>query len=78
MSWMEQINPATAVWRSVEAYAAERMAELATVCTSVRSSDTEIRAAQAAIQELQALLALPGRIALQAQQRGTTDRSKGY
>lgn len=78
MSWMEQINPATAVWRGVQAYAAERIAELTTVCTTVRSSDAEIRAAQAAIQELQALLALPGRIALQAQQRGTIDRSKGY
>jgi hypothetical protein len=78
MSWMEQINPATAVWRGVQAYAAERIAELTAVCTTARSTDVEIRAAQAAIQELGALLALPARITLQAQQRGTTDRSKGY
>lgn len=78
MSWAEQINPTTAVWRGVEAYAQERIAELARTCVAVRSSDAEIRCAQAAIQELQALLALPQRIALQAQQRGTTDRSKGY
>ena len=78
MSWTEQINPVTAVWRGVQDYAGERIAELTIVCTTVRSSDAEIRCAQAAIQELQALLALPQRIALQAQQRGTTDRSKGY
>ncbi len=78
MTWETQINPATAVWRGVEAYAGERIAELTRVCTAARSSDAEIRGAQAAIGELQALLALPQRITLQAQQRGTTDRSKGY
>jgi hypothetical protein len=78
MSWMEQINPATAVWRGVEAYAAERIAELTTVCTTARSTDTEIRAAQAGIQEMNALLAIPARLKLRAEQVGTTDRSKGY
>jgi hypothetical protein len=78
MSWAEQINPATAVWRGVQAYAAERVAELTRTCVAVASTESEIRCAQAAIQELQALLALPNRMALQAQQRGATDRTKGY
>lgn len=78
MSWMEQINQATAVWRGVEAYAHERIAELTQVCIAVGSSDSEIRAAQAGIQELQRLLGVPKRIDLHAQQRGATDRSKGY
>lgn len=78
MSWMEQINPATAVWRGVEAYAAERIAELTAVCIAVNSTEAEIRTAQAGIQELQALVALPQRMALKAQQSSGTDRSKGY
>lgn len=78
MSWMEQINPTTAVWRGVEAYAAERIAELTTVCTTLRSTDAEIRAAQAGIHEMNALLAIPGRLKLRAEQAGQTDRSKGY
>ena len=32
MSWQESINPTTAVWRGVEAYAAERIQELTDVC----------------------------------------------
>lgn len=78
MSWMEQINPTTAVWRGVEAYARERITELTRVCTAVKSTDQEIRTAQAGIQEMEMLLGLPQRIELQAQQRGATDRSKGY
>lgn len=78
MSWMEQINPQTAVWRGVEAYAAERITELTAVCIAVNSTEAQIRTAQAGIQEMQALLALPKRMALVAQQSSGTDRTKGY
>ena len=77
MSWAEQINPATAVWRGVEEYARERITELTQVCIAVASTEHQIRVAQAGIQEMEILLGLPNRIALQAQQRGTTDRSQG-
>lgn len=78
MSWMEQINPATAVWHGVEAYAEERIAELTVVCIATTATEQEIRVAQAGIQEMNALLAIPGRLKLRAEQAGNTDRTKGY
>lgn len=78
MSWQDLINPQTAVWRGVEAYAQERIGQLTTVCINPRSSDAEIRQAQAAMTEMYGLLALPERIKMQAQQRSGTDRTQGY
>lgn len=77
MSWMEQINSGTAVWRGVEAYANERIAELTQVCVSTASTDHQIRCAQAGIEELRNLLAIPGRIQATAQQRAQPSRT-GY
>lgn len=78
MSWETQINPATAVWHGVEGYARERIAELTTVCIATTSTDSQIRVAQAGIQEMNALLGIPDRLKLRAEQRGNKDRSKGY
>lgn len=77
MSWMEHINPATTVWRGVEAYAAERIAELTVVCVSSGSSDQEIRQAQAGIEELRRLVGLPARILATSQQSARSART-GY
>ena len=77
MSWMEQINPTSGVWHGVEAYATERIAELTQVCVSSDSSDQEIRSAQAGIEELRCLLAVPSRIQATAQQRAQPSRT-GY
>ena len=77
MSWMEQINPSSGVWRGVEAYAAERIAELTQVCVSVGSSDVEIRQAQAGIEELRRITSLPARIQATAQQSARSART-GY
>lgn len=78
MSWMEQINPATTVWRGVEVYAGERIAELTAVCVSTGSSDQEIRRAQAGIAELRVLISVPDRIRLTHQQGRKNTQNKGY
>ena len=78
MSWMEQINTATAVWRGVVSYAEERISELTAVCTSPKSSDSEIRQAQAGIAEMQALLSVPDRLRLHSQQGAAPKRTHGY
>ena len=78
MSWQDLINPQTAVWRGVEAYALERIGQLTTACINPRSTDAEIRQAQAAMTEMHALLSLPDRLKMQAQQRSGTDRTQGY
>lgn len=77
MSWMDQINAGTAVWRGVEAYANERIAELTQVCVSTASTDQQIRCAQAGIEELRNLLAIPTRIQAAAQHRAQPSRT-GY
>lgn len=78
MSWMELINPTTGVWRGVEAYAAERIAELTLVCVSAGSSDQQIRQAQAGIEELHRLASLPARIQATTQQQRAYVARTGY
>ncbi len=78
MSWQESINPTTAVWRGVEAYAAERIQELTDVCVSVESSESAIRQAQAGIAEMRVLLALPNRLMLTNQQGRKSSQNRGY
>lgn len=78
MSWQSLINPQTPVWRGVEEYAQERIKDLTATCTKTTASDTEIRQAQARIAELNALLGVPDRLKMQAQQLGATDRTQGY
>jgi len=79
MSWKEKIRPDTGVWDGVQEYAAERIAELANVCTSEESSEMQIRQAQAAIQEMRRLVSLPNLIRAEAQVRGATSaRRENY
>jgi len=78
MSWQEQIKPDSGIWHGVRGYAQERIAGLTLVCCSPDATDQEIRAAQAAIQELQRLLSLPMIIQASTQQRQAVDRTKGY
>lgn len=78
MSWMEQIRADTGVWRGIEDYAAGRIADLTAVCISLASTDAEVRAAQARIEELQRLLSVPQMIQSTATQRHAADQSRGY
>lgn len=77
MNWMAQINPATAVWHGVEAYARSRIADMTAVCVSASASDAEIRAAQARIDELNRLLSVPSMLTATASHHATTQRN-GY
>jgi hypothetical protein len=78
MSWMEQIKPDSGIWRGVEEYANKRIAEMTSVCVSLNSSDTDVRQAQARIDELQRLLSVPSMIKATASQRQANDQTKGY
>lgn len=78
MSWMEQIRTDSGVWRGVEDYAQERIADMTAVCISLASTDAEVRAAQARIEELQRLLSVPQMIKSTATQRHAADQSRGY
>ena len=78
MSWQDLINTQTAVWRGVEAYAQERIGQLTTVCINPRSSDTEIRQAQAAMTEMYGLLSIPDRIKIHGQQSAAPKPKHGY
>ncbi len=78
MSWQEQIKADSGIWHGVIDYAQERIGDLTNVCCSPDASDKEIRAAQAAIQEMQRLMSLPQVIKATTQQRQAVDRTKGY
>lgn len=78
MSWMEQIRADTGVWRGIEDYTKERIADQTAVCISLASTDADVRAAQARIEELQRLLSVPQMIKLTATQRHAADQSRGY
>lgn len=71
MSWESAINADSPVWHGIKGYAAERIGALTATCVSPSSSDIDIRAAQAGIQELNRLLDLPQTI-----QTSTTERQK--
>lgn len=76
-AWKPLIDAATPLWTGIEGYAEERIAELIVVCTTSTYSDAEIRAAQARITELRALLALPASLQAAEKHKQTTPR-KGY
>ena len=78
MSWQDLINPQTAVWRGVEAYAQERIGQLTTVCINPRSSDSEIRQAQAGIEELRRLQAVPDMLRAKSQLMSQSGQRTGY
>lgn len=66
------------VWRGVEGYAHSRISELTKICTNLGAGEPEIRAAQAGIQELERLLALPVKTSATAQAVASQHRKKGY
>ena len=74
----EPIKFDSLVWRGVEAYANTRIEELTKICTSLKVGEPEIRAAQAGIQELDRLLALPSKSSSTAQAVAQQSRRSGY
>ena len=76
-NWRPLIDGTTPLWTGIEGYAQERISELVVICTTATYSDAEIRAAQARIAELRALLALPSALASAEKHKQTTPR-KGY
>ena len=76
-AWKPLIDAATPLWTGIVGYAEERISELAVICTTATYTDAEIRAAQARIAELRALLALPASIQAAEKHKQTTPR-KGY
>lgn len=78
MSWKALIVDNAAMWRGVEGYVSERIVDLTSVCTSPESTDLDIRRAQAAINELQRLLALPQIIKAETQIRSQMTARKEY
>lgn len=61
MSWEKLIQPGP-VWTGVEQYADSRIADLTAICTEAKSTEAEIRKAQAGIEEMKTLKALPNRL----------------
>ena len=78
MSGRAPLMQPSAVWESVVEYAREPIADLTEVCVTTTSTDAEIRAAQAAIAELERLIALPKVIAAEAQMRVPAGARKEY
>ena len=78
MSWMDQIRADSGIWHGIEDYTKERIDDLTAVCISLASTDAEVRAAQARIEELQRLLSVPQMIQSTATQRHAADQSRGY
>jgi hypothetical protein len=76
--WQEQINAESSVWRGLQGYIEQRKSELTSICLSLKSSDAEIRAAQAGVEELNRVLSVPDMIKATTQMRGHTDRKNGY
>lgn len=70
MAWKNKIVAGGATVQAYTDYAQERIAFHTKVCTSRASPDNDIRAAQAAIEELQRLVSLPENLAREAQARG--------
>lgn len=76
MSWKELIQANSPVWHGIEQYSAERISELTAVCVAPESGESDIRQAQAGIQELRRLAALPQIIGAEVQIRGRTTRKE--
>lgn len=75
MSWQETF-PANR-WNGLIEYIDVRKAELTSICVNPKSTDQEIRAAQAGIIELQMAADLPTRLKHDAQAR-SAPRRQGY
>jgi hypothetical protein len=78
MSWQAMIQPGP-VWSGVTGYADERIAELTALCIDPQSSETQIRQAQAGIEEMRRLTTLPDRLKATAdQKRNSATKRTGY
>ena len=75
MSWQETFTRSP--WTGALEYIEARKVELTSVCVNPKSTDMEIRAAQAAIIELQSVADLATRIKHDAQVR-SLPRRQGY
>ena len=79
MSWKESLATSNPVWSAIEEYADERISDLTAVCVNRNKSEWDIRAAQAGIEELQRLKALPDLIKAEGQVRAAgLHNRKGY
>lgn len=67
MSWKERIASGGATWDAVVEWARERIANHEKVCRSRMAPEPDIRAAQAAIEELERLCDLPRKLKMEAQ-----------
>lgn len=75
MSWRELI-PSGSGWVGIAGYCDERIAELTAVCVDMKAPDADIRAAQAGIDEMRRLKALPATLQTSATQRGAARRKE--
>ena len=75
--WKLLIDDTTPLWTGIASYAEQRIAELTAICVTSTYTDAEIRAAQAGIAELRALLALPQEIRVSEKRKQAQPR-KGY
>ncbi len=66
MSWQNLLAGGSREW--VDAYAGERITELARICCDRKSTDLDIRMAQAGIEEMELLKSAPARLESSAQQ----------
>lgn len=78
MNWKEGFSADNNVWRSIEAYAVERINDLTGICLASESTDQQIRQAQAGVAELQRLISLPQMVAAEVQQRSNMSKRKEY
>lgn len=77
-SWKLLLSNDSTMWRGIEAYCDERIADLTALCIAPESSDAEIRQAQASILELQKIKSLPASIAAEVQVRQSFSGRKEY
>lgn len=78
MNWMDSIRADSGIWGGVTGYAEHRISELTAVCVAAESTDMAIRQAQAGIDELRRLIALPTRLTATAQQMARHKQTTGY
>lgn len=77
-SWKLLLSNDSTMWRGIEAYCDERIADLTALCIAPESADTEIRQAQASILELQRIKSLPATLAADVQVRQAIGARKEY
>lgn len=69
MSWQDKLIHGGATWDALIAYVQERIAFHTKICVSRSAPEPDVRASQAAIEELQRLVTLPARLAMEMKSR---------